>query len=1279
MKPSRKNPLLSALHCFSTAAMVISFIGSARAVDQTYQDANPLNTWNTTDANWDAGVTWIDNNNAIFSGTGEPVTVGTVVADAITFDSTNYALGSGTITLGAATTPITANASATINSVLAFGANTLSTAGAGTLTLGGANTGTGPINVTAGTLKLGNAGALGTSSLVTVSPGATLDTSGFASARPITISGTGVSGNALFNSVAATGSSLSGGVTLAANASIGNAALITGNTGGIVAPTITLGGNTLTLNSGRLDTTNLTAGDIIISSGAAVILRNGTDSTGTLTINAGGVMAVRDYNNTSQTNTHSITLNGGTIGNALAVEGNGGGATGQTLKNAIFVDAGGGTLTGSNTAFGSTFANYAFNFSGSFSGSGALALTGSRGIILRGDTSGYSGTATNSTTLSFNAGVANQTFNGILAGAGSITQNGTGVLTLAGANTNTGTTTVASGTLVLAGANTGNSAVTVASGATLRLDYDTQDNSKLHDSAVLTLSGSTVNLSSATGSHTEVVGSTTLSANTVNTITRTGGNSAVLALNTITRGAGATLNFGASGIATTDNLNNANGILGTWATIGGTDFAVNSTNSPDGLITALSSYDLTSVALDTSANYTDRHMSVDSSQSPDAAITPLTLNYKTAGAYTLTLTGTNTIKGGGILVTPEVGDNASTLTGGFLQAGTAGGDLGIFQSNTANTLTIGSVIQNNTSASTLTKSGAGILVLSGANTFTGAANIAGGTLRFGAANALATTGVIMSAGTLDLAGFNPSILGLRSDGATASIVTNSAAGTGTNTLSITGGWFGTYSGAIQNGATAKTGLIVSGTNARFSLSGTSTFTGGLTINGAGNTNGADSGVILGISSDAALGATANVVTLNNGGTLFNSNSTTAGWTTGTTPTLAAGRSIVLGSGVGGVLRVYGNTVFTVNSVISGSGALSKTDGGILALGGTNTYTGVTTVSVGTIRLDSIQALGSFITGRPVTQVLVASGGAVDLNARGATYGYTIAGTGVGGTGALVNTGAAIGNGSAQTSNIKLSANATIGGANNWALLTNSYNPTSLDLSGFTLTKAGANTIALVSTTTTAGAISVSAGTLAFGVTNGGTGVVGAASSLSLANTAGVSLSLVRDSSIGSLAGGGTTGGSVALGSSTLTIGALNANTNLSGAVGGTGAIVKNRLGHPDILGSEHLLRRDHREWRDTGAGLCVSEQHQALRHRGPGLRTRQHYRFTRRWIAHRNRRLHHAFRRCLRQHLAIRHLGAGDEYHHPKCGCHGELHLLRHRYHGYSQRCQRHYPLGDRG
>ena len=54
------------------------------------------------------------------------------------------------------------------------------------------------------------------------------------------------------------------------------------------------------------------------------------------------------------------------------------------------------------------------------------------------------------------------------------------------------------------------------------------------------------------------------------------------------RNAGATINFSADNIASTDNLN-TNGILGSWATVGG-QWACNSINGADGLIVAYTGY-----------------------------------------------------------------------------------------------------------------------------------------------------------------------------------------------------------------------------------------------------------------------------------------------------------------------------------------------------------------------------------------------------------------------------------------------------------------------------------------------------------------------------------------------------------------------------------------------------------------------------------------------------------------------------------------------------------------
>ena len=85
-----------------------------------------------------------------------------------------------------------------------------------------------------------------------------------------------------------------------------------------------------------------------------------------------------------------------------------------------------------------------------------------------------------------------------------------------------------------------------------------------------------------------------------------------------------------------------------------------------------------------------------------------------------------TLSTGGVLMT--AGSGASAINGGTLR-GTAGGNLTIIQNNTASNLSIGSVIGDNASATALIKSGPGALVLSGANTYTGATNVLGGRLQ----------------------------------------------------------------------------------------------------------------------------------------------------------------------------------------------------------------------------------------------------------------------------------------------------------------------------------------------------------------------------------------------------------------------------------------------------------------------------------------------------------------------------------------------------------------------
>jgi autotransporter-associated beta strand protein len=234
------------------------------------------------------------------------------------------------------------------------------------------------------------------------------------------------------------------------------------------------------------------------------------------------------------------------------------------------------------------------------------------------------------------------------------------------------------------------------------------------------------------------------------------------------------------------------------------------------------------------------------------------------------------------------------------------------------------------------------------------------------------------------------------------------------------------------------------------------------------------------------------IIVNNGTVILDdANSVISGGTTINGGTIQVGNNDVNGTLPLGNVTDSGALIFNradniiVTNVISGAGTLTQSGANVMTLSGNNSgFTGTATVAQGTLQVGSTNALGS------ATSVTVSNAATFDVNGY-ALYGngnaglvVTVSGAGVGGNGAIINSGS---DQSKVLHTVTLTGDSTFGGTGDWEIRNSSGNsaPADAALTGaFNLTKVGTNSITLrgVTVDTGLGDINVPAGSLSFTAT-----------------------------------------------------------------------------------------------------------------------------------------------------------------------------------------------------
>ena len=618
----------------------------------------------------------------------------------------NLDLGDGDVTLGANCTVTVNSGTLTVGGEIDedTGSYGLTKAGSGTLTLSAANSYDGNTTISAGTLRLGAAGAIpyeiGTSK------------------GNVVLNGGATAGTLDLNGFDATINGLSGGTGAVLGQVINSAA---------GTKTLTVGGNGATTTyAGLLKDNNGAGGTLaLVKTGSGTLTLSGPSTyTGGTTIQAG---ALKAQNNTAL-GSGSVTV---ANGSALQVQG------GISLGNALSL-----TGTGASGALE--------NISGANTLTGAVSLAGNSTIFSDAGTLDLTNSITGSGTALVLAGSGGGTITGdIETGAGSLTKGGTGTWNLCGANTYTGGTTINGGMLAIGSEGTlgvapgpGTTNLTFAGNGTLQANSDLVLNAYWQ---VNIASGVTATIDTQAGSVTiagAVTGSGGLTKLGNGTLTLSAANS---------YGGGTTLSAG------TLNVNSASAIGTGPLTVNGgalgntsestVTLSNNQTWNGDFAFAGPADLDLGNSSVTLNGN---RTVSVSSGKLTVGGVIDDGANsygLAKSGAGTLTLSGINTYNGdttisGGVLsvsadnnlgsggeLTFDGGTLRITASGSQFLSGRAvainapGGTIDV--TNAAATATLSSVI---TGEGELTKTGPGMLTLTADSLYTGDTRVEGGTL-----------------------------------------------------------------------------------------------------------------------------------------------------------------------------------------------------------------------------------------------------------------------------------------------------------------------------------------------------------------------------------------------------------------------------------------------------------------------------------------------------------------------------------------------------------------------